>query len=111
MQHAHRQVEAYHDTDYWKRVLETLSRFSRLGTVEIYDQWCGTMLEQMETFRDPLYGNILREASPLARSWDVLHLRPFRWCHNLNTHTTSDGSWEFNMMNYFLQGFPNRIRD
>ena len=110
MQHAHRQQLFRGSTEYWKQISEKIRLLANLKSVEVYDQWCSVVKSYHGSLLISTYGDILPESSPLARSWNVLHLRPSYWNYNMMGPKDADGAIEFGIMNYLLLNAHQRLR-
>ncbi|KAL8696507.1 MAG: hypothetical protein Q9201_007625 [Fulgogasparrea decipioides] len=89
------QGQASRGERYWDDICRLLLQFKRLKNFTIHHGWSDKIDPRSETLRIATYNEILPSGSPLARSWNVLHLRPFGWSSESYNNSCSDGEDEF----------------
>ncbi|KAL9578000.1 MAG: hypothetical protein Q9212_006003 [Teloschistes hypoglaucus] len=111
-EHAHRQDSTFGSDDYWQAVDVFLSFLPNLRDARIDSEWYELSELKSSTLQITTYGEIAPTGSPLARSWNMLHLRPFKWLNpgKRKNSLKHDGSYAFLNMCMFLEHFPQGVR-
>ena len=112
LDYSSRQEATKHDKGYWETVARGMSQFENLESGETYAGWYPFGSRGIGTLKYLPYGDSFQTGSPLQRSWNPVHLRPFGGSRlDISSDLeTSDGTYEFAMMNQFMKWAPHPLK-
>ncbi|KAL9582113.1 MAG: hypothetical protein Q9203_005631 [Teloschistes exilis] len=113
MEYANRQDCTSTSEEYWNAVGVSLSCLPNLQGVRIDSEWYKHSQLKSNTLQITTHREIAPTGSPLARSWNVLHLRPLQWgtqSYRAEGTFTRNGFFTFLNVCLLPEYFPQGVR-